>query len=202
MARPGRSWRCLARSAGRLRPAAIPAARRLPCVIFRPRPNSQRAGASPARPARATRGSPAPWARPPWAPPGPRRSWDRATTGWPAAAANSEPWSRSATRCWSSPGTCSPTPRPGSPTLAPTGTTGSPYPAQAPAHRRTRTALRQKGPAPRGGRRLTRPHLTRLRCVPPGAAARPAQVRFSIQLAGADTVRKRRALGHDYERHW
>jgi hypothetical protein len=60
----------------------------------------------------------------------------------------------------------------------------------------------KKGPAPRGGRRLTRPYLTQLRCAPPGAAARPAQVRFSIQLASADTVRKRRALGHDYERHW
>ncbi len=58
---------------------------------------------------------------------------------------------------------------------------------QAPAHRRARTAIRQEGPTPRGDRRLTNPQFTRLRYAPPGAAARPAQVRFSIQaVSGLD----------------
>jgi transposase len=92
----------------------------------RPRPGSPPARANRALPARATRGSPAPWARPVSPPPGPRPSSARATTGSPAAAASGAPWSRSATPSSPSPGTCCPTPKPTSPTSAPTGTTASP----------------------------------------------------------------------------
>jgi hypothetical protein len=56
-----------------------------------------------------------------------------------------------------------------------------PDPPQATAHRRTRTAIQNEGHPP-GRRRLTsRPTRTRLRCAPPGAAARPAKHRFRFR---------------------
>jgi transposase len=91
-----------------------------------PRPGSRRASTNPAPPARATPGPAALSARPPSAPPGPRPSRAPATAASPAAAASSAPWSRSATPSSPSLTTCCPTPVPGSPTSAPTGTTGSP----------------------------------------------------------------------------
>jgi Transposase len=62
---------------------------------------------------------------------------------------------------------------------------------QAPAHRRTRTPIRQEGPAPRIG--LTNPPTEPSCCAPPGAAARPAEHRFSIQCTHCSTDLRRPA---------
>jgi transposase len=115
------------------------------------------------------------------APPGPRPSWAPATTGWPAAAASSAPWSRSATRSWSSPGICCPTLTPGSPTSARTGTTGSRPSAASASSSPNWNAY----PARRSSSRRPPPELTvtpsRRHTPPPAADARPAGDRFSIQ---------------------
>jgi transposase len=127
----------------------------------------------PGRRARATPGCAAPSARPPTAPPIPRPSSASGTTGSPAAAARPRPRSPSPARSWSSPGTCSKTPPPGSPTSGPATT----RPASTPTARSVTTSARSRpsastspSPEPHNPIPPARPdHRTR----PGSAAARP-----------------------------
>src|SRR5262247_3891369 len=147
---------------------------------FAPAARQSAGKSNPAPPARATPGSAAPSAKRSSAPPAPRPSSAPATTASPDAGESGEPWSRSATPSSPSPTACYPTRPPTSATSAQTGTTGS-HPCAANASSSPNSngypAERSYSKKPPNPRR----HLTRLRCAPPGAAARPAKHRFSIQ---------------------
>jgi len=71
---------------------------------------SPAASAAPASPPRATAGWARYWSSAPGRPPTPARpTWPPSSGGWPAASAGRRPPAPSATRSWSSPGTCSAT---------------------------------------------------------------------------------------------
>jgi transposase len=113
---------------------------------FAPGSTSRRArSGARAPPATATRTWPGSWARPRSPPVRPTPSSVNATDGWPNAGARRRPSLPSAGPSWSSSGTSFPTPKPGSRTWVPTGTTR----ASTPNARGARTSINSRRSASR-----------------------------------------------------
>ena len=131
-----------------------------------------------APPATATPTRPPFLVKPPPEPPRPAPSSANATGASPAAAAPSAPSSPSAGPSWSSPGTCCLTSPPSSTTSAPATTPHASTPNAASA---TTSASSKPSATPSPSSPPPEPAAprTRLRCAPPGAAARPLTHRFS-----------------------
>ena len=110
--------------------------------------------------------------------PGLTPSWASVTGGSPAAVAPRKPSSPPAGPSWSSSGTCRLTPTPATPTWAATSSIPGSIPNAASARTSTSSKpLATKSPSnPPPDQHL---HPARLRCAPPGAAARPVTHPFS-----------------------